>query len=68
MFLYNGAEVYDGREIERGSDVYISMGEDFKNPDANAKRKKFCDVIAINVLKTQKIRRNYQKLPTFLYV
>ena len=35
MFLSDGTEVVDVRQLVKDCDVYISMGEPFRNPIAN---------------------------------
>ena len=38
LFLDDGSEVFTPREIPRDADVFISMGEGFKDPFKGAKR------------------------------
>ena len=50
MFLEDGVEIYDERDIPIDSEVYISTGENYKDPYASTKRKIFLIVFTADLL------------------
>ena len=49
VFLEDGTEVFSTEEIHRDADIYVSAGENFKDPYKDIKRKfAFTDDININ--------------------
>ena len=51
VFLDDGTEIVRPEEIERDSDIYISMGENFKNPFKDVKREWLvCRNLALHVI------------------